>query len=142
MAEVIEEGTTERRGDARLRHFLLRLPRPVERVWAAVATPQGLREWLTAVDLEPRLGGAVALRLPEGTAPGRVTAWDVERVAEYTVEGRGRVRFHLEPAPPGGTTVRFTYESQPTESGREPDWRGRFEQLARVLGGESPASGA
>ncbi|MFD2121717.1 hypothetical protein ACFSNO_22510 [Streptomyces cirratus] len=28
--------------------------------------------------------------------PRRVTAWDVERVVEYTLGGLGRVRFHLE----------------------------------------------
>ncbi|MER6129715.1 hypothetical protein ABT173_45605, partial [Streptomyces sp. NPDC001795] len=75
---------------------------------------------------EPRLGGAVGLRLPEGTAWGRITAWDVERVAEYTVEGRDRIRFHLEPGHTKGTTVRFTHESK---DARDPGWRDRFEHL-------------
>ncbi|MFC3576939.1 SRPBCC domain-containing protein [Streptomyces yaanensis] len=127
MTNPIEEGTAEHRGDMYVRHFLLRLPRPVEEVWPALATSAGLRGWLADADpFEPRLGGAVELRLPDGPAPGRITAWDVERVAEYTVEGRGRIRFHLEPGHPTGTTVRFTHES---EQDRDPGWRDRFEHL-------------
>jgi uncharacterized protein YndB with AHSA1/START domain len=127
MSNPIEEGTAELRGDMHIRHYLLHLPRPVEQVWPALATSAGLRVWLAAAEpFEPRLGGAVGLRLPDGTARGRVTAWDVERVAEYTVEGRGRIRFHLEPARPAGTTVRFTHES---EEDRDPGWRDRFERL-------------
>jgi len=127
MTNPIEEGTAEHRGDLYVRHFLLRLPRPVEEVWPALATSAGLRGWLAdAEPFEPRLGGAVELRLPGGPARGRITAWDVERVAEYTVEGRGRIRFHLEPGRPTGTTVRFTHES---EQERDPGWRDRFEHL-------------
>lgn len=58
---------------------------------------------------QPRLGGAVTLRRLNGGGahPGRGTAWDVERVAEYTLEGlHGRIRCHLEP----GTVLRFTNE--------------------------------
>ncbi|MGW3494303.1 SRPBCC domain-containing protein [Streptomyces sp. NPDC001020] len=132
MSNPIEEGTTERRGDVHVRHYLLRLPGAVEEVWPALATSAGLGEWLAAAEpFEPRLGGAVALRLPDGTARGRITAWDVERVAEYTVEGRGRIRFHLEPGWPEGTTVRFTHES---EEGRDPGWRERFERLLAYVG--------
>ncbi|MCW7946107.1 hypothetical protein AAW14_29960 [Streptomyces hygroscopicus] len=127
MTDPIEEGIAERRGDTHVRHYLLHLPRPVEEVWPALATPAGLRGWLAAAEpFEPRLGGAVGLRLPDGPARGRITAWDVERVAEYTVEGRGRIRFHLEPERPGGTTVRFTHES---EEARDPGWYHRFEDL-------------
>lgn len=131
----IEEGAAELRGNLHVRHYLLRLPRPVEEVWAALATSAGLRTWLAAAEpFEPRLGGAVGLRLPDGTARGRITAWDVERVAEYTVEGRDRIRFHLEPDRPAGTTVRFTHES---EEDRDPGWRGRFERLLAHLEGSA-----
>ncbi|MFI9649918.1 SRPBCC domain-containing protein [Streptomyces sp. NPDC052040] len=131
MTGSIEEGTAEQRGDRRVRHCLLRLDRPVEEVWPALATAAGLGRWLApAGPFEPRLGGAVAFRLPEGTARGRVTAWDVERVAEYTVEGRGRIRFHLEPGRPGGTLVRFTHESG---QGGDPGWRERFERLLAAV---------
>ncbi|MGX5184681.1 SRPBCC domain-containing protein [Streptomyces avermitilis] len=98
----------------------------MDKVWAAVATPEGLRAWLAVAEpFEPRLGGAVGLQ-----GEGRITAWDVERVAEYTVQGRGRVRFHLEPAHPTGTTVRFTHES---DDATDPGWPARFERLVRAV---------
>ncbi|MEU1594336.1 SRPBCC domain-containing protein [Streptomyces sp. NPDC005708] len=133
MTDPIEEGTAEHRGDVHVRHYLLHLPRPVEEVWPALATAAGLGCWLAAAEpFEPRLGGEVGLSLPGGTARGRVTAWDVERVAEYTVERRGRIRFHLEPGRPEGTTVRFTHES---EEDTDPGWRERFERLLAYVGG-------
>lgn len=127
----IEEGATETREDGtRVLHYLLRFPQPVENVWAAVATSEGLRGWLAAADVfEPRLGGTVTLR---GIGSGRVTAWDVERVAEYAVEGRGRIRFHLEPGRPSGTTIRFTHESA---EGEDLGWRQRFERLLAYVEG-------
>ncbi|WUV39103.1 SRPBCC domain-containing protein [Streptomyces sp. NBC_01483] len=131
MTRGIEEGATETREDGtRVLHYLLRFPQPVENVWAAVATSEGLRGWLAAADVfEPRLGGTVTLR---GIGSGRVTAWDVERVAEYAVEGRGRIRFHLEPGRPSGTTIRFTHESA---EGEDPGWRQRFERLLAYVEG-------
>ncbi|MER7686032.1 SRPBCC domain-containing protein [Streptomyces sp. NPDC097610] len=131
VTRAIEEGATETREDGtRVLHYLLRFPQPVENVWAAVATSEGLGGWLAAAEVfEPRLGGAVTLR---GIGSGRITAWDVERIAEYTVEGRGRIRFHLEPTRPSGTTVRFTHESPRDE---DPGWRQRFEHLLAYVEG-------
>ncbi|HET9381724.1 MAG TPA: SRPBCC family protein [Streptomyces sp.] len=130
MTGAIEQGASESRGSTHLLHFLVRLPRPVEQVWPALATGAGLAAWFTPADvLEPRLGGEVALR---DVGPGSVTAWDVERVAEYTVEGGGRVRFHLERDGDTGTTLRFTHEFRgPVTTERR--WRARFERLAALL---------
>ncbi|GGY69100.1 SRPBCC domain-containing protein [Streptomyces omiyaensis] len=102
-------------GDAHLLRYASELPHPQERVWAAVASPEGLPAWLCAADpLEPRLGGRVTLRWLNGGAEvvGRVTAWDPDHVAEYTVGApHGRIRFHLEPAAGGASTVlRLTNE--------------------------------
>lgn len=128
MTRPIEEGTTEVHGETRTVHYLIRLPQPVDKIWTALATPEGLRGWLSAVDVfEPRLGGAVGLR---GLGSGRITAWDVERVAEYSVGSR--LRFHLEPDGEDAGTLRFTYE---TEGDRDPDWRACFERLLQGLSG-------
>lgn len=54
-------------GDAHTISFELVFPRPVETVWEAVATPDGLRGWLASADpFEPGPGGAVALRWLDG----------------------------------------------------------------------------
>jgi uncharacterized protein YndB with AHSA1/START domain len=156
MTDVIPRGTSETRdGDDRLLRFELPLPHSVVRVWAAVATPEGLPTWLAAADvLEPRLGGAVTLRrlaVPDqGTVPpgdaewrqtvaeGTVTAWDVEHVAEYTVSVHGRIRFHLEPWVEIGTTLRFTNEFRGTDEQRLDSlagWHQHFELLADALDG-------
>ncbi|MEU6255381.1 SRPBCC family protein [Streptomyces sp. NPDC047043] len=126
MTGSIEQGTSRIHGGTHILHFLVRIPRPMEQVWEAVATPEGLAEWLTPADvLEPRLGGAVTLR---DLGSGRVTAWDVDRVAEYTLDDGGRVRFHLERGGQRGTTLRFTREFRGEEEA-EPRWRSRFERL-------------
>lgn len=126
----IQQGTGRTRGNTHLLHFLVRIPRPMEQVWPALASPAGLAGWFTAADvLEPRLGGAVSLR---GLGAGRVTAWDVDRVAEYTLEG-GRLRFHLERDGDSASTLRFTHEYR-GEGEAEVRWRTRFERLVEQLG--------
>ncbi|KUM74200.1 SRPBCC domain-containing protein [Streptomyces curacoi] len=129
MTGSIEQGTSQTHGNTHILHFLVRLPRPMEKVWPAFSTPEGLAAWCTPADvLEPRLGGAVTLR---DLGSGRVTAWDVDRVAEYRVEG-GRIRFHLERDGEEGAALRFTHEFQGgTES--EQRWRARFERLIETL---------
>ncbi|MEG3628909.1 SRPBCC domain-containing protein [Streptomyces poriticola] len=130
MTGSIEQGASRTRGSTHILHFLVRLPRPMEEVWPALSTPTGLAAWFTPADvLEARLGGAVTLR---DIGTGRVTAWDVDRVAEYTLEDGGRIRFHLERDGDRGAALRFTHEFR---GGRESEqrWRARFERLVAVL---------
>ncbi|MET8584032.1 hypothetical protein ABZX39_24610 [Streptomyces collinus] len=126
MSGSIEQGISQTHGNTHILHFVVRIPVRAEDIWAAVATPEGLGGWCTAVDvLEPRLDGLVTLR---GLGTGRVTAWDVDRVAEYTVEGGGRIRFHLERDGEAAGVLRFTHEFQ-GEGESESGWRTRFERL-------------
>ncbi|MFD7873676.1 SRPBCC domain-containing protein [Streptomyces sp. NPDC059766] len=132
MTGSVEQGTSVTHGNTHILHFLVRLPVPVERVWPALAGTEGLAGWFTEAEvLEPRLDGKVALR---GLGSGRVTAWDVERVAEYTVEGGGRIRFHLERDGDTGTCLRFRHEFR-GEGGSEASWRARFERMVEILDG-------
>ncbi|MFF1397634.1 SRPBCC domain-containing protein [Streptomyces sp. NPDC058287] len=141
-ATPVAPGTSRTEGHTHTLHFTIALPHPVEEVWAAVATPAGLPGWLAVADvLEPRLGGAVTLRwLNNGRAhPGHVTAWDGERVAEYTLESpHGRMRFHLEPTAPDATTLRFTGEIDGDDAARLDHlaaWHDHFEHLVAALDG-------
>lgn len=145
--DAIERGTSETRDGTHLLRFTLRLPHPVPRVWAAVAGSGGLRSWLAAADpFEPRVGGAITLRRLnsglDGTvtdAAGTVTAWDVERVAEYTVGvPPGRIRFHLEPPRGDHVVLRFTHEFRGDDDlrlDRLAAWHEHFEHLVAALGG-------
>ncbi|MEU7583863.1 SRPBCC domain-containing protein [Streptomyces sp. NPDC041068] len=143
MTATIGQGTSRTEGPTQHLHYELRLPQPVEKVWVAVATPGGLEGWLAAADvLEPRLGGAVTLRWlnneDDAVHPGRVTAWDPERVAEYTIDLHGRCRFHLEPAGATATTVRFTNEFEGDDALRLDclaGWHNHFEFLVDALAG-------
>ncbi|MFI9242233.1 SRPBCC domain-containing protein [Streptomyces sp. NPDC053086] len=136
MRGSIAQGTSQTHGNIHILHFVVLLPRTMEEIWPAVATPEGLAAWFTPADvLEPRLGGAVTLR---GLGDGQVTAWDVDRVAEYTVESGGRIRFHLERDEEGGSALRLTHEFQ-GEAASEQGWRTCFQRLIEALG---PAHGS
>ncbi|MFE4591922.1 SRPBCC domain-containing protein [Streptomyces laurentii] len=157
--------------DRHLLRYVVELPHPMVRVWHAVATPGGLARWLYGADpLEPRLGGRVTFRRPDGAeaARGRVTAWDPEYIAEYTIDPpgpdsgtdtgtdtadtadlpRGRIRFHLEPGPDdatGSAVLRFTAEFRGTREerlDRLADWHDRLERLAAVLDEALAGNGA
>ncbi|MBM7170521.1 SRPBCC domain-containing protein [Streptomyces sp. G44] len=144
MTETIGQGTSRTEGTTQHLHYELSLPHPVENVWAAVATPEGLPGWLAAADVfEPRLDGAVTLRWlngePDAVHSGRITAWDPDVVAEYTIDLHGRCRFHLEPAVRHlGTTLRFTNEFDGDDALRLDclaGWHHHFEFLAEALDG-------
>ncbi|MFF1487291.1 SRPBCC domain-containing protein [Streptomyces sp. NPDC058319] len=129
----IEQGTSQTHGSTHILGFLVRFPRPMEAVWPALSTPDGLAGWFTPADeLEPRLGGAVSLR---GLGSGQVTAWDVDRVAEYTLADGGRIRFHLERDGSDGCVLRCTHEFG-GEGASERAWRTRFEHLIEKLAEE------
>ncbi len=132
MTGSIEQGISQTHGNTHLLHFLVRLPRPMEKVWPALSTPDGLAGWFTAADeLQPRLGGEVTLR---GLGSGRITAWDVDRIAEYTLQDGGRLRFHLERDGESACVLRFTHEFRGEEES-EAGWRIRFERLIEQLAG-------
>ncbi|MDF3301881.1 SRPBCC domain-containing protein [Streptomyces tropicalis] len=131
MTGSVEQGTSQTHGNTHILHFLVRLPGPMETVWPALSTPEGLAAWWVEADvLEPRLGGAVTLR---DLGSGQVTAWDVDRLAEYTVQDGGRIRLHLERDGDGGTILRLTHEFQGEEAASQQSWRDRLERLIEQL---------
>ncbi|MEU3606479.1 SRPBCC domain-containing protein [Streptomyces sp. NPDC035033] len=143
MSEIPRGRSETHDGDTHLLRYVIELPHPQEAVWARVASPEGLPSWLCEADpLEPRLGGRVVLRWLNGDieAAGRVTAWDPDHVAEYTVGApHGRIRFHLEPADGGAATVlRFTGEFRGDRElllDRLAGWHDHFERLRDALDG-------
>ena len=79
-------------------------PHPVDRVWRAVSDPAELIRWFpSAVELEPRAGGAVRFSgdpYSEGSS-GVVLAWEPPRRLAFTW-GEDELHLELEPAGEGG----------------------------------------
>lgn len=67
----------------------LEVDAPRTTVFALFATAEGLRRWLDAADLEPRVGGAVSVRLRDATATGKVLALDPPQHISFTWEWAG-----------------------------------------------------
>jgi uncharacterized protein YndB with AHSA1/START domain len=88
--------------------FVRTYPQPIERVWQAITTPEGLARWFPSkVELELRPGGVVTYRgdpYSEDQA-GRVLACDPPEYLALTWGGE-ELRFQLEPLADGG--CRFT----------------------------------
>ncbi|MFI5807878.1 SRPBCC domain-containing protein [Streptomyces sp. NPDC051561] len=149
--KAIPYGKAEPRpgSDNWLLRYELQLAHPLDHVWAAVATPAGLGQWLAVPEpWEPKLGGATTFTWQNGDEKGgpptvdegRITAWDPGRVAEYTLALHGRARFHLEANGPGGTVLRFTNEvrdiGEEERNSRLAGWHNHLELLGAALDGE------
>jgi uncharacterized protein YndB with AHSA1/START domain len=86
-----------------------------ERVWDAISTPEGLREWLmcTQVAIDGRPGGSIEMVSGAGGyhSTGRILAWDPPRLLEY--------EWKVAPVPemPLGEDAVFRYELAPRNAG-------------------------
>ena len=63
-------------------------------VFALFATQDGLRRWLDAAELEPRVGGALRVRMRVAGATGKVLAMDPPQHISYTWEWTGGSAVH------------------------------------------------
>ena len=67
----------------------LEVDAPRSAVYDLFATEAGLRRWLDAAELEPRVGGALSVRLRDASATGKVLALDPPQHASFTWEWSG-----------------------------------------------------
>ncbi|MEO3810180.1 SRPBCC family protein [Sphaerisporangium sp. B11E5] len=116
---------------------------PVEKVWAAVATPEGLAHWFpSAVTLEPHAGGKITFsddpNVVEST--GEVLVFDPPHRLAFTWAG-DEMRFELEEVPGG---CRFTMtnvlEARDTAARNAAGWTICLVELEKALAG-GPAAG-
>ncbi len=126
---------------------------PRAQVFALLATAEGLRRWLDAAELEPRIGGAVSLRLRDGVATGQVVALDPPQHISFTWDWRDAplgvptvVAFDAIDHGPALTHVTVRHVGLPPgeqlELHRElwRHWLKRFEAVCRSLAREAPAA--
>ena len=101
-------GTVVEDGDTATITFRRVYGHALEHVWDAIATPAGLRGWLSATDvtLEPREGGAIAMVSGPGRyhSTGTILTWSPPRLFEY--------EWNVAPVPemPRGERAIFRYE--------------------------------
>lgn len=80
-------GAVTRTGESYELRFERRIARPLEKVWAALTTPERIADWLTAAELELRIGGVFRLRFDQPQdheVEGRIVALDPPRLIAWT----------------------------------------------------------
>jgi uncharacterized protein YndB with AHSA1/START domain len=101
--------------------FHRRYAKPIEKVWAAITTPERLADWLADAEVEPRAGGKFRLGWNgDHGMEGRVVAYEEPRLFAWTWELDGRetvVRFELEPDG-DGCRLTLTHSGLSPKAGR------------------------
>jgi len=109
-------GTYETIDERPALRFERQIGHPVKTVWEAITEPSELEQWFpTAVEFEPRVGGAMTFTFREYTLPdgsstmrGSVTELDPPRLFAFCW-GDDHLRFELEPRDDGAASLlRFT----------------------------------
>ncbi|MFD2533215.1 SRPBCC family protein [Gracilimonas halophila] len=145
--------------------FELLLPGPAERIWEYLTKSELKAKWLSAGDVEPKVGGRVShyfdhktlseeddpipekyANLKEGDeGHGKVTAYDPPRLLSYTWvenEGQSEVTFELLPQDDGNVKLILTHRNLGDDidvlSGVGAGWHTHVGILIDVLNGKKP----
>jgi uncharacterized protein YndB with AHSA1/START domain len=136
-------------------------------VWSALTEPKRLARWLADVELDLRVGGEYVLRFSPNDdsqmTRGKVLALEPERLLELTwlYPGEEDTVLRLELRPDGeGTVLVLDHRGLPAEAaagygggwhahldsleahlgdGGEPDWLGRYQELAPLYAAQEAA---
>ncbi|HUG49018.1 MAG TPA: SRPBCC domain-containing protein [Candidatus Limnocylindria bacterium] len=114
-------------------------------VYSLLATSEGLSRWLDEAELEPRVGGALRVRLLEAVAQGKVLAIDEPQHISFTWdwqdESLGVTTVVAIDAIDHGARTHVTLRHVGLPNARQVElhralwehWLGRFEAAARAL---------
>jgi uncharacterized protein YndB with AHSA1/START domain len=109
LARFIDRDTIE---------YVRTYPHPIERVWRAISDPAEMSVWFSAIQFEPRLGGAY-LALWEENSPfrGVITAFEPPRFLRFGGWPAGALSYwQFELSPIGaGTRMLFRQHIAPSE---------------------------
>jgi uncharacterized protein YndB with AHSA1/START domain len=132
--------------------FVRRIPRPVEKVWAALTIPERLADWLgPAADIDLRLGGHFIVWFAkdnDDAVRARITGYQPPNLLVLDWGG-SEVRWELA-SEPGGCRLTFTQRSAPSNQpninafwllGGAAGWHGFIDELAHVAQDQRPAPG-
>jgi len=113
-------GTITRNGDRFDLVFDRRIAKPIEKVWAAITTPERIADWFAIVDLDPRLGGHYRLKFSPDETPtdGVIVAFEPPRLFAHTwpdpAHPASVIRYELEPDG-DGCRLRFSQTGLPAK---------------------------
>jgi uncharacterized protein YndB with AHSA1/START domain len=122
--------------------FHRRYAKPIEKVWAAITTPERLADWLAAAEIDMRVGGAIRLNWNKGqnTMEGRVVVLDPPNTFAWTWTLNGReslVRFDLK-ADGTDCWLTLTHSGVSTQSGGvRAGWHAHLEGLPDAIEGRA-----
>ncbi|HEY8003597.1 MAG TPA: SRPBCC family protein [Phenylobacterium sp.] len=131
-------------GDARQLVFRRRYDKPIEKVWAALTTPERLADWFATAEVDLRVGGIIRLswngvHKADVTItvcePPRVLAW------RWTIGERDTlVRFDLAPDG-GGCALTVTHSGLSLDGARDggvrAGWHAHLEALPDAMEGRA-----
>lgn len=124
--------------------FIRTYPHPVDRVWAAVTTPDELRRWFPSeVEIDLRAGGMVSFTGDPHAEDrkGAVLACDPPRRLAFTWGGN-ELRFELEPAGPDAGHCRFTLidvlDERDAAARQAAGWHVCLAELDKLMTGQLP----
>jgi uncharacterized protein YndB with AHSA1/START domain len=132
-------------GDEVTLTYRRRYARPIEKVWAAITTPERLADWLAASEVELKAGGVIRLNWNQGmhAMEGRVIAYDPPRIVAWTwlIDGRETVvRFELE-ADGDGCKLTLTHAKLALNgsqaSGVRAGWHAHLEGVPDAIDGKA-----
>jgi uncharacterized protein YndB with AHSA1/START domain len=124
--------------------FHRRYGKPIEKVWAAVTTPERMADWLAHAEVEMRIGGKIRLTWNGvHSMEGRVVACEAPRVFAWTWELDGRetvVRFDLKPDG-DGCWLTLTHSGLSPKAGRgagvRAGWHAHLEGIPDAMEGRA-----
>jgi uncharacterized protein YndB with AHSA1/START domain len=116
--------------------------KPIEKVWAAITTPERLADWLADADIEMRTGGKIRLNWANGhEMEGRVLVCEPPTAFAWTWDLGGRetsVRFDLKPDG-DGCWLTLTHSGLSPKAGPgagvRAGWHAHLEGLAAAIDG-------
>jgi uncharacterized protein YndB with AHSA1/START domain len=122
--------------------FHRRYPKPIEKVWAAITTPERLADWLAVAEVQMKPNGTLRMTWNgQFSMEGRVTACEPPRLFAWTWPLDGReteVRFELQPDE-GGCLLTLTHSGLSPRKGSgggvRAGWHAHLEGLPEAMEG-------
>jgi uncharacterized protein YndB with AHSA1/START domain len=121
-----------------------RIEHPIDKVWDAIATPDGIKGWLGRAQIDLAEGGEVRLQFDKtvgNVVTGTVTAADPPHVLEYTFgQPDSILRWELEQDGPSATRLVLTHTLPSPEHRADAaaGWHTLLDMIPAAIDGEDP----